>query len=33
MRCYLEKSFTNRDGGEAQGEGPEFEPQYYKKKK
>jgi hypothetical protein len=34
MRPYLEKSVTKiRTGGVAQGEGPEFKPQYCKKKK
>jgi hypothetical protein len=34
LRPYLEKPFTkNRIGGVAQGEGPEFKPQYQKKKK
>jgi hypothetical protein len=33
-RHYLEKPFTkNRDGGMTEGEGPEFKPQYRKKKK
>jgi hypothetical protein len=33
-RPYLEKPFTkNKAGGVAQGEGPEFKPQYRKKKK
>jgi hypothetical protein len=32
-RHYLEKPFTkNRDGGMTEGEGPEFKPQYRKKK-
>jgi hypothetical protein len=30
---YLEKPFTIRAGGVAQGEGPEFKPQYCKKRK
>jgi hypothetical protein len=31
MKPYLEKPFTkNRAGGVAQGEGPEFKPQYCK---
>jgi hypothetical protein len=34
MRPYLEKPFTkNRDVGVAYGKGPEFKPQYCKKKK
>jgi hypothetical protein len=33
MRPYLKKPFTNRAGGVAQGVGPEFKPQYCKKKK
>jgi hypothetical protein len=33
-RPYLEKNLhKNRAGGGAQGEGPEFKPQYHKKKK
>jgi hypothetical protein len=33
-RPYLEKTHhKNRAGGVAQGEGPEFKPQYHKKKK
>jgi hypothetical protein len=33
MRHYLEKNLhKNRSGGVAQGEGPEFKPQYWKKK-
>jgi hypothetical protein len=34
VRSYLEKTLhQNRAGGVAQGEGPEFKPQYRKKKK
>jgi hypothetical protein len=34
MRPYLKKIFhKNKTGGVAQGEGPEFKPQYHKKKK
>jgi hypothetical protein len=34
VKPYLEKPFTkNMAGGVAQGEGPEFKPQYCKKKK
>jgi hypothetical protein len=34
VRPYLEKTLhKNRAGGVAQGEGPEFKPQCYKKKK
>jgi hypothetical protein len=35
MRPYIEKPFTQkkRVGGVAEGEGPEFKPQYHKKKK
>jgi hypothetical protein len=34
MRPYLEKTFhKNRAGGVAQGEDPEFKPQYRKNKK
>jgi hypothetical protein len=34
MRPYLENTLhKNRGGGVAQGEGPEFKPQYHKKKK
>jgi hypothetical protein len=34
MRPYLKKTFHKiRAGGVAQGEGPDFKPQYYKKKK
>jgi hypothetical protein len=34
MRPYLEKTPSQkRAGGEAQGAGPEFKPQYHKKKK
>jgi hypothetical protein len=33
MRPSLEKPFTKRAGGIAQGEGPEFKPQYHTKKK
>jgi hypothetical protein len=29
----MEKPFTKRAGGVAQGEGPEFKPQYHKNKK
>jgi hypothetical protein len=32
VRPYLEKPFTNRAGGVAQGEDPEFKPQYHKTK-
>jgi hypothetical protein len=35
MRSYLNKTHPKkkRTGGVAQGEGPEFKPQYHKKKK
>jgi hypothetical protein len=34
VRLYLEKTHhKKRDGGVAQGVGPEFKPQYHKKKK
>jgi hypothetical protein len=33
VRPYLKKPFTKRAGGVAQGIGPEFKPQYRKKKK
>jgi hypothetical protein len=34
MRPYLEKPFTkNRAGRVDQGEGPEFKPQYWKKRR
>jgi hypothetical protein len=34
MRPYLEKNLSQkRGGGVAQGVGPEFKPQYHKKKK
>jgi hypothetical protein len=33
MRPYLEKTLHKRAGGVAQGVGPEFKPQYRKKKK
>jgi hypothetical protein len=34
MRTYLKKTLhKNRAGGVVQGEGPEFKPQYQKKKK
>jgi hypothetical protein len=35
MRPYLKKTLHKKDrsGGVAQGEGPEFKPQYHKKKK
>jgi hypothetical protein len=34
VRTYLKKPFTKkRAGEEARGVGPEFKPQYYKKKK
>jgi hypothetical protein len=32
VRPYLEKNFTKRTGGMAQGEGPEFKPQYQKER-
>jgi hypothetical protein len=32
-RPYLKKPITKKAGGAAQGEGPEFKPQYHKKKK
>jgi hypothetical protein len=32
-RSYLEKPFTKIAGGVAQGEGPEFKPQYCKKRR
>jgi hypothetical protein len=33
MRPCLKKPITKGDGGVAQGEGPEFKPQYHIKKK
>jgi hypothetical protein len=33
VRSYLKKNCKNRAGGVAQGVGPEFKPQYRKKKR